>query len=304
MLHLRVSIVRQTIIVFVAVVLCTAWIASSLAAEDDEEGESQCPDKSQYTLFNPAPANCLREFDPDRPDVTDSPFTVDAGHVQFESGLFSYALSRPDQQGVVTEEFDILDTDIRLGITNYAEIDLDVPPLDIEHTRFAISRFDTWKSGPGPLELQAKLNFYGNDSFEKPGSTALGLIPRLDIPTVIGGDHVEGGVAVPFAIKLSEKAELEMMTEYDFVHNEEGSGYHVEYLNSGSLSYDWTEKISTYFEVATLFGTQDPLGGIVTLDTGVLYKFGDDWCFDVGTNFGVTRTSDRVDATVGLSKRF
>jgi hypothetical protein len=46
------------------------------------------------------------------------------------------------------------------------------------------------------------------------------------------------------------------MTEYDFIHNEEGSGYHVEYLNSGSLSY----------EVATLFGTQDQLGGIV--DTG------------------------------------
>ena len=38
------------------------------------EGKTKCPDKSQYTLFNPTPANCLREFDPDRPDVTDSPF--------------------------------------------------------------------------------------------------------------------------------------------------------------------------------------------------------------------------------------
>ena len=73
--------------------------------------------------------------------------------------------------------------------------------------------------------------------------------------------------------KLSDKAELEMMTEYDIIHNEEGSGYHVEYLSSASLSYDWTEKLSTYVEIATLFGTQDPLGGDVTLDTGVLYKF-------------------------------
>ena len=121
------------------------------------------------------------------------------------------------KKGVVTEEFDILDTNIRLGITNYAEIDLDVPPLNVVHTRFPSSRFDTWKSGPGPLELQAKFNFFGNDSFEKPGSMALGFIPRLDIPTVIGGDHVEGGVAVPFAIKLSDKAELELMTEYDFI---------------------------------------------------------------------------------------
>jgi Putative MetA-pathway of phenol degradation len=301
----RISIIRSITTLLTAVVLFSALIASSLAAEDEEEeGKAKCPDKSQYTLFNPTPANCLREFDPDRPDVTDSPFTVDAGHIQFESGLFSYALSRPDRQGVVTEEFDILDTNIRLGITNYAEIDLDVPPLDIEHTRFPVSRFDTWRSGPGPLVLQAKFNFFGNDNFEKPGSLALGLIPRLDIPTVIGEDHIEGGVAVPFAIKLSDKAELEMMTEYDIIHNEEGSDYHVEYLNSASLSYDWTEKLSTYYEVATLFGTQDPLGGIVTLDTGVLYKFGHDWQFDIGTNFGVTRASDRVDATVGLSKRF
>src|SRR5262249_33049607 len=116
---------------------CVAYAATALAAEDEEEeGKTKCPEKSQYTLFNPTPANCLREFDPDRPDVTDSPFTVDAGHIQFESGLFSYALSRPDREGVVTEEFDILDTKIRLGITNYAEIVLDVPPLDIEHTDF------------------------------------------------------------------------------------------------------------------------------------------------------------------------
>jgi hypothetical protein len=88
------------------------------------------------------------EFDPDRPDVTDSPFTVDAGHIQFETGLFRYALSRPDQQGVETEAFDIADTDIRLGVTNYAEIDLFVPLLNVVHTSFPISRLDTWKSGP------------------------------------------------------------------------------------------------------------------------------------------------------------
>jgi hypothetical protein len=31
---------------------------------------------------------------------------------------------------------------------------------------------------------------------------------------------------------------------------------------------------------------------------------GDDWQFDVGANFGVTRASDRVDTFAGLSKRF
>jgi hypothetical protein len=93
---------------------------------------------------------------------------------------------------------------------------------------------------------------------------ALAFIPRLDIPTVIGGNHVEGGVAVPFAIKLSKKAELETMTEYDFIHNDTGSGYHVEYLNSASL-YD-------------AIGTQNPLGGIVTLNFDeLLLVQSEDW---------------------------
>src|SRR6476659_5129709 len=136
----------------ISFVLCLGTIRTAFAAEDDEEEEkSKCSDKSQYTLFNPTPADCMREFDPDRPDVTDSPFTIDAGHIEFETGLFSYDLSRPDHEGVVTEEFDIGATDIRLGITNYAELGLFVQPLNIVHTKFPSSALDTLHSGPGSL---------------------------------------------------------------------------------------------------------------------------------------------------------
>ena len=38
-------------------------------------------DKNQYWLFNPTPDRLLREMTTDRPDITESPFTVDAGHV-------------------------------------------------------------------------------------------------------------------------------------------------------------------------------------------------------------------------------
>src|SRR5258707_15821817 len=41
-------------------------------------------DKSGYTLFNPTPREYMRAFTTDRPDLTESPFTVDAGHFQLE----------------------------------------------------------------------------------------------------------------------------------------------------------------------------------------------------------------------------
>jgi hypothetical protein len=36
--------------------------------------------KSRYNLFNPTPEKLLRELASDRPDQTEGPTTVDAGH--------------------------------------------------------------------------------------------------------------------------------------------------------------------------------------------------------------------------------
>jgi outer membrane putative beta-barrel porin/alpha-amylase len=115
---------------------------------------------------------------------------------------------------------------------------------------------------------------------------------------------VEGGLAVPFAIKLTDKIDLGFMTEFDLRKNSAGSGYHVEYVNTAVLSYEWTEKLSTYAEVASRFGIQDPLGGIVLVGTGVLYKLNNNLQLDFGANFGLTRASDRINPFIGLSGRF
>ncbi|HBH41733.1 MAG TPA: transporter [Rhizobiales bacterium] len=299
------SMSRSAWIVLGVLAIHTSSLGSLAAAEgDDNQG---CPDKSQYTLFNPTPSKCMREFEPDRPDLTNNPFTVDAGHVQLESDLFNYSLSRPDQDGTVTEKFLFGSTNVRVGITNNTELQFLLQPFNAVRTRFKNPAMTTWDAGPDVLEITGKYNFYGNDTFEKPGATALGIIPFVDIPTVhngVGGNDVEGGVDVPFAIKLSDKAELELMTEYDFIKNSQGSGYHVEYFNSGSFSYEFTPKFSAYVEVATLFGNEDPSGGIVTIGTGLLYQPNGNTQIDVGSNFGVTPASDRINPFVGVTKRF
>ena len=280
-------------------------IASPAAAEDDDS--AACADKGQYNLFNPTPADCMREFEPDRPDLTDNPITVDAGHVQFEADLVNYSLSRPDSEGTVTEKFLFGATDIRVGLTNNVEVDALVQPINALHTRFVHPSRDTWAAGPDTLEIGTKLNLYGNDTFEKPGAIALGVRPFIEIPTVqngVGEEDVPGGVSGLLAMKLSARTELELMTEYDIVKDEEGSGYHVEYFNSGSYEYEWTSKVSTYFEVATLFGTEDPNGGIVQLGMGLLYQPKENVQIDAGLNVGVTRASDVINPFVGITRRF
>ena len=300
------SATSQTIGTLLTILAISACSLTTLAAAEDNENEA-CPDKGQYTLFNPTPTNCMREFEPDRPDLTDNPFTVDAGHVQFEADLVNYALSRPDEEGTVTEKFLFGATDIRVGLTNNIEVDALVQPINALHTKFSHPSRDTWAAGPDTLEVGAKFNLYGNDTFGKPGTIAYGFRPFIEIPTVdngVGEENVEGGVSGLLAIQLSSRTELELMTEYDIVKDEEGSGYHVEYFNSGSYEYEWTSKISTYFEVATLFGTDDPRGGNVQLGMGLLYQPRENVQWDIGTNVGLTRASDQINPFVGWTRRF
>jgi hypothetical protein len=214
-----------------------------------QEGEDVHCDKSQYTLLSPTPRACMRELEPDHPDQTSNPFTIDAGHIEPETTLFSYLRSSRNNEGAVTDRFIFGSTDIRVGILNNFEIGVDVSPYNIVGTHFEGAAADKWVSGPDAVGLETKLNLYGNDSFEKPGSTALAILTDVEIPTRNGvsEDAVEGSVAFPFAIKFNGANDLELMTKYDFIKNEEGAGYHVEFFNSGSFSHNWTPKVLNLF---------------------------------------------------------
>jgi hypothetical protein len=78
---------------------------SSLVSASAQEDEDVRCDKSQYTLLNFTPRACMREFEPDHPDQTSNPFTIDAGHIEPETTLFSYLRSSRDNEGVVTDRF-------------------------------------------------------------------------------------------------------------------------------------------------------------------------------------------------------
>src|SRR5688572_22582399 len=78
-------------------VLCHLPVTPRAAAA----GEGAAADKSAYTLFNPTPRELMREMSTDRPDVTESSKTVDAGHVQVELSFGDYV--RDEQDGVKSE---------------------------------------------------------------------------------------------------------------------------------------------------------------------------------------------------------
>lgn len=138
-------------------------------------------DKSRYSLFSPTPDRLLRDMATDRPDTTESPFTVDAGHVQIETNLFAYGRSRPDEDGVVTVSYEFVATNIRIGLTNDTEINFVWQPYGTARSRPA-GGLTVRDSGIGGVDIRGKINLWGNDTFEKTGS-ALALLPFITLPT-------------------------------------------------------------------------------------------------------------------------
>jgi hypothetical protein len=267
--------------------------------------ESQ--DKSRYTLFNPTPDRLLRDFSSDRPDATESPFTVDAGRVQLETTLFSYARSRPDDMGVVTDTYEVGTTNVRIGLTHNTEFNVVWQPYGLVRT-FDPAGPVPRQHGIGGLDLRMKFNLWGNDKFEKAGDTALGLLPYVSLPTDrkngISPEYVEAGLLIPFAVKLTDKFGLGLNAGVAAVHNENNTRYHAEWIASASVSYEWTEALGTYYEIGGRFGLDDPRGDIVFVGTGVTYKLNKNLQLDAGVNFGLTDAADRINPFVGITARF
>src|SRR5688572_30011950 len=78
--------------------------------------EMRAADKRSYSLFNPTPDHLLRDLSTDRPDKTESPYTVDAGRIQIETDLVAYTHDRQD--GITTRAFDVLPFNLKIGLTS------------------------------------------------------------------------------------------------------------------------------------------------------------------------------------------
>jgi Putative MetA-pathway of phenol degradation len=277
-------------------------VPPSNAGQPDANAESV--NKSQYTLFNPTPTGQMRDFTPDRPDQTEGPFTVDAGHIQFEVGIFQYTYSNQPQRfaDIRTDSYEWASTMIKLGVLNYLDLELLIPVYNEVDVRQGSAR--SRMSGFGDLVVRAKLNLFGNEG-NLP--VALGFIPFMKIPTNqddLGNHAIESGFILPVNFKLPWDFQLGAMTELDINEDAANTGYHLDYVNSASLHHPVGKRLDAYIEFFTDISTERHSGWIGTVDGGLAYSICDNIALDAGVNAGVTRAAPDWQPFVGLSCRF
>lgn len=280
-------------------VLAVAAISPARAQPPTPPGapRPQPADKCAFTLFNPTPRDLRRPMSTDRPDTTESPFTVDAGAVQVELSFAEF--SRDDRDAPRTTSLAVAPLNLKVGLLNNADLQLLLEPyLRIDQTGAPPA------DGPGDLGLRLKVNLWGNDT----GDTALAVMPFISLPTGDDGvspGAVEGGLSLPFAASLPGGFSLGLMLQLDLLRADDGRGTDALLVHTATIGRDLFGPVAGFLEYVGVAPLESGAGEYrALLSTGLTWAATDDLAFDAGVRVGLTGP-DTEDLAVfaGMSLR-
>ncbi len=260
-------------------------------------------DKSQYTLFNPVPDNQLRDFATDRPTKSFSPYTVDAGHFQYETDLAFYTYDHHNETNVTLSNLTLFNTTAKLGLTQHTDLELAFAPLNFNHTTDRASDTRTSTAGISDLTTRVKFNLLGNDG----GDYAVAVVPYVKLPTAssnLGNGHVESGAYIPAAVKLPDDWLLTLLAEVDVLQNANLDGVHTNYQNLINIGHPLMKDVTGYAELYSNLTTDHDSDNQYTADCAVTWLVKDNVQLDAGVNIGLNEAAPDWQPYVGISQRF
>jgi len=271
-----------------------------VGAAAQETGSIQ-PDNNGRSLFDPVPDAGLRELTPDRPDKTESPYTLDAGHFQVEMDFANFTSDRTD--GNTTRAWNLAPFNLKTGLFNNVDLQFVFDDYLHVHTDNRAAGTSITQSGIGDFTTRLKLNLWGNDG----GQTAFAILPFVKFPTStdhLGNDAVEGGIIFPFSVKLPHDFELGLETAVGFWRDDGDGDYHENFINSVTLGHAIVGNLSGYLEFFSDISTEARSSWVGTVDAGLELLVTKNVQLDCGCNFGVTHAADDFNPFAGITVRF
>lgn len=263
--------------------------------------------KDGFNLFNPTPLEWMREMSTDRPDTTESPYTVDAGHVQVELSLVDYGYN--DDGGDRSEALSVLPTNFKIGLLNNVDVQFIFTP----YTRVEAEADGAKESADGfsdDTQIRLKINLWGNDGPQPGfGNTAFAIMPFIKFPTGSGdlsNDHIEGGIILPLAVALPADFSLGLMAEIDFVYDGASGGYGTDFGHTVTLGHDipGVDNLAGYVEYIGIAPHDTGRTYQAVASAGLTYAMTDDWVIDAGGTAGISDSADDITLFVGTSFRY
>lgn len=277
-----------------AIISCAALAIASPALAQD---------KSQYTLFNPTPTERMRTFSTDRPTKSSVPYTVDAGHLQYEGDLFIYTFDNSSTFDTNITTLMIGNPTFKVGLLNNLDFEVNFTAYNNVRTEIRSAATSTAVSGFGDIVTSAKLNLFGNDG----GTYAMALIPYGKWPTAplgIGNRYVEGGLVAPLAINLPTGFTVILMGEFDYQVNPNDAMYHANFPALINVSKEIFSGVTAYAELYANWSTHRDVRDVYTADFAIAWSPVPNFQFDIGLNIGLNAAAPPYQIYAGISQRF
>jgi len=255
-------------------------------------------------LAHTANAEALRELSTDRPDQTESPYTVDKGHVQFEMD-FIHITQDTDRSGggdVRTREIAWAPFNLKFGVTHNADLQLMFDPQVRVETKDRVTGTTQRSSDVGDVTTRLKINLWGNDE----GATAFGLLPWVKWPLSandVRNGKTEFGLILPYGADIGGGWGLGAQIEIARLRDDTLATV-TNWLASVAVGRDLTDALGYYLELVVQTDSGRDAHWQVQFDCGLTYAINADLQLDAGCNFGLTKAAPDLQPFIGLSRRF
>jgi hypothetical protein len=236
----------------------------------------------------------------DRPDATESPYTVEAGRWQTEIEPLRW--SRDDEGGVRVDALVGGAVNLKYGLSPTMDLQFLLEPYVRVRTRVGNGPTGT-TDGFGDTVVRWKINLRGNDT----AGAAWGVMPFVKLPTAsdgLGNDHLEGGLIVPVAFPLAGGWGGGLMAEVDVIRNDADTGYRAAFVTTATIARDIASNVGLFLELANEAVGSDTSDWAATFNTGLTVALSPEVQFDTGMNVGLTDAAEDIAAFVGLSLRW
>lgn len=263
----------------------------------------QAQDKSQYTLFDSTPIDQMRSFNTDRPTKSNVPYTVDAGHFQYEGDIFIYGFDNTTTPDTDNRTWAIGNPTFKLGLLNNVDLEVNFSAFNSVSSTTHSTGASSTLTGFGDTFTRLKINLFGNEG----SGPALALIPYGKWPTApqgIGNRHVEGGLIAPLAVPLPAGFTAILMGEFDYQKNPNDAGYHANFPALINVNRQIVDGVTAYAELYANWSTHPDVRDIYTADFALAWTPRPNFQLDLGVNVGLVPAAVPYQIYVGIAQRF
>jgi hypothetical protein len=253
--------------------------------------------KEQYNLFRPTPRKYMRPMVPDRPGITESPYSVDAGHFQYEAdGLRLLSRREGSTHG---RDWYVNHGLAKIGLTNKTDFQVEFDSYTTTHVYDDTDPSVSQRArGVGDVTLRLKHTLVGDDD----SRWALGVIGYVELPTGAMGDGgYEPGLVLPAVFQINKDWSAGGQLEANLYFDREADQHYVQLTPTLTTDYEFTKWLEGFVEVVGYRDLRENRWrGSVNL--GPQFDIGDNLQLDFGAHLPLTHGVDH-EFFVGFSFR-